>query len=150
MCGDFAKNTHAQFQPSSNNSKIIINIFTPVIKTLKPVQLEVLLIFHVLQQEQLVTLSHIKSFLASAVPHIRLFLVIIMMLLKRCVAKENYLIALLRNEATNKFLMSGPWLSVAKLRLLSFTVARWRCLYLIFSSCYVKFSRQSWKWLISL
>ena len=61
-----------------------------------------------LERLLLYTLSHIKSFLVSAVPHIRLFLVIIMMLLKRCVAKENYLIALLRNEATNKFLMSGP------------------------------------------
>ena len=43
------------------------------------------------------TLSHLKSFIESAVPPIRLFLMIIMMPLKRCVAKENYLIALLRN-----------------------------------------------------
>ena len=61
--------------------------------------------------------------------------------------KTNYLIALLPNEARNKFLISGPRLSVAKLRPLSFTVARWRCLYHIFSSCNVKFS--SWKGLIS-
>ena len=97
----------------------------------------------------LLTLSHLKSFLESAVPPIRLFLMIIMMPRKRCVAKENYFIALLRNEARNKLLMSGSWLSVAKLRLLLFTVARWRCPYLIFSSCNVKFTRQSWKWLIS-
>ena len=54
------------------------------------------------------TLSHLKSFIESVVPPIRLFLMIIMMPLKRCVAKENYLIALLRNEARNNFLMSGP------------------------------------------
>ena len=49
------------------------------------------------------TLSHLKSFKESAVPSIRLFLMIIMMPLKRCVAKENYLIALLCNEARNIF-----------------------------------------------
>ena len=96
-----------------------------------------------------VTLSHLKSFLESAVPPIRLFLMIIMMPLKRWVAEENYFTALLRNEARNELLMSGPWLSVAKLWLLLFTVARWRWPYLIFSSCNVKFPRQSWKWLIS-
>ena len=45
------------------------------------------------------TLSHLKCFTESAVPPIRLFLMIIIMPLKRCVAKENYLIALSRNEA---------------------------------------------------
>ena len=87
------------------------------------------------------TLSHPKSFIESAVSPIGLFLLIIMMPLKRCVAKENYLIALLRNEARNNFLMSGPWLSIAKLRPLSFSAPRWRCCYLIFSSCNVKFPR---------
>ena len=54
------------------------------------------------------TLSHIKSFIESAVPSIRLFLMIIIMPLKRCVAKVNYFIALLRNEARNNFFMSEP------------------------------------------
>ena len=71
----------------------------------------------------------------SAVPPIRLLLMIIMMPLLRYVAKENYLIALLRNEARNNLLMSGPWLSVAKLWPLSFSAPRWRCCYFIFSSC---------------
>ena len=70
---------------------------------------------------RLYTLSHLKSFTKSAVPPIRLFLMIIMMPLKRCVAKENYLIALLRNDARNIFLMSGSWLSIAKLWPLSFS-----------------------------
>ena len=77
------------------------------------------------------TSSHLKSFLQPAVPPIRLFLMINMMPLKRCVAKGNYFTALLRHEARNKFLMSGPWLSVAKLRPLSFAAARWRCRYLL-------------------
>ena len=51
------------------------------------------------------TMSHLKRFLESAVPPIRLFLLIIIMPLKRWVAKENYFTALLRNEARNKFLM---------------------------------------------
>ena len=54
------------------------------------------------------TLSHLKSFLESAVPPIRLFLLIIIMPLKRWVAEENYFTALLRNEARNELLMSGP------------------------------------------
>ena len=54
------------------------------------------------------TLSHLKSFLESAVPPIRLFLLIIIMPLKRWVAEENYFTALLRNEAKNELLMSGP------------------------------------------
>ena len=54
------------------------------------------------------TLSHLKSFIESELPPIRLFLMIIMKPLKRCVAKENYLIALLRNEARNNVLISGP------------------------------------------
>ena len=70
--------------------------------------------------DQDLTSSHLKSFLEPAVPPIRLFLMINMMPLKRCVVKVNYFTALLRNEARNKFLMSGPWLSVAKLRPLSF------------------------------
>ena len=86
-------------------------------------------------------LSHLKSFIESAVPPIRLYLMINMMTLKRCVAKENYLIALLRNEARNIFLMSGPWLSIGKLLLLSFSAPRWRCCYLIFSSCNIKFPK---------
>ena len=53
------------------------------------------------------TQSHLSSFIESAVPPIILFLMIIMMPLKRCVAKKNYLIALLRNEV-RKFFMSGP------------------------------------------
>ena len=77
------------------------------------------------------TSSHLKSFLEPSVPPIRLFLMINMMPLKRCVVKGNYFTALLRYEARNKFLMSGPWLSVAKLRPLSFAAARWRCLYLL-------------------
>ena len=40
------------------------------------------------------TLSHLKSFIEAAVPPIRLSLIINMMPLKRCLAKENYLIAL--------------------------------------------------------
>ena len=58
--------------------------------------------------DSLSTLSHLRSFIDSAVPPIRLFLMMIMMTLKRCVAKENYFIAVLRYEATNNFLMSGP------------------------------------------
>ena len=54
------------------------------------------------------TSSHLKSFLKPAVPPIRLFLMINMMPLKRCVVKGNYFTALLRNKARNKFLMSGP------------------------------------------
>ena len=96
------------------------------------------------------TLSHIKSFIESAVPPIRLLLMIIMKPLKRCVAKKNYLIPLLRNEARNNFLMSGPWLSIAKLWQLLFSAPRWRCCYLIFLSCNVKFPRSRWKWYISL
>ena len=46
-----------------------------------------------------ITFSLLKSFIESAVPPIRLFLMIIIIPLKKCVAKENYLIALLRNEA---------------------------------------------------
>ena len=49
------------------------------------------------------TSSHLKSFIDSAVPPIRLLLIIFTMPLKRCVQKENYLIALLRNEARNNF-----------------------------------------------
>ena len=79
----------------------------------------------------LLTSSHLKSFFEPAVPRIRLFLMITMMPLKRCVVKGNYFTALLRHEARNKFLMSGPWLSVAKLRPLSFAAARWGCLYLL-------------------
>ena len=59
------------------------------------------------------TSSHLKSFLEPAVPPIRLFLMINMMPLKRCVVNGNYFTALFRNEARNKFLRSGPWLSVA-------------------------------------
>ena len=54
------------------------------------------------------TSSHLKCFLEPAVPPIRLCLMINMMPLKRCVVKGNYFTALLRNEARNKFLMSGP------------------------------------------
>ena len=54
------------------------------------------------------TLSHLKSFIESVVPPIRLFQMIIMMSLKWCVAKENYLIPLLKNESRNNFLMLGP------------------------------------------
>ena len=86
------------------------------------------------------TLPHLKSFIESEVPPIRLFLMIIMMPLKRCVAKENYLIALLRNEARNNFFMSGPWLSIAKLRPLSFSAPRYAAVivYLLLSSFRVK------------
>ena len=51
------------------------------------------------------TLSHLKSFLEPAVPPIRLFLMINMMPIKKCVVKGNYFTALLRNEARNKFLL---------------------------------------------
>ena len=47
---------------------------------------------------QLDTLSHLTSFM----------IMIIMMPLKRCVAKENYLNTLLSNEARNNVLMSVP------------------------------------------
>ena len=77
------------------------------------------------------TSYHLKSFLEPAVPPKRLFLMINMMPLKRCVVKGNYFTALLRNEVRNKFLISGPWLSLANLRPLSFAAARWRCLYLL-------------------
>ena len=72
---------------------------------------------------------------------IRLFLMIIIMPLKRCVAKENYLMALLKNEARNYFLILGPWLSIANLRPLSISAPRWRCSYIILSSCNGKFPR---------
>ena len=87
------------------------------------------------------TLYHLKSLIESAILPIRLFLKIIMMPLKRCVGKEKYLIALLRNDARNNFLMSGPLLSISKLQSLLFSTPRWRCCYLIFSSCNVKFPR---------
>ena len=73
-----------------------------------------------------------KKFIESVALPIRLFLMIIMMPLQRCVVKENYLIALLRNEAKHIFFISGPWLSIAKLWPLSFSALRWRCCYLIF------------------
>ena len=47
-----------------------------------------------LQTIQLGTLSHLKSFLEPAVPPIRLFLIINMMPLMRCVVKGNYYTAL--------------------------------------------------------
>ena len=87
------------------------------------------------------TLSRLKSFIESGVPPIRLFLMIIMIPLKRCVAKEFFLIALLSNDARNNFLMSGSRLSIAKIRPLLFSAPRGRCCYLIFSSCNVKFPR---------
>ena len=90
---------------------------------------------------QTITLSHLKSFIESAVPPTILFLEIIMMTLKRFVTKEDYLIALFRKEGRNNFLMSGPWLFIAKLLPLLFFAPRWRCCYLIFSSCNVKFPR---------
>ena len=40
--------------------------------------------------------------------------------------ERKYLIALSRNEARNNFLMSGPGLSIAKLRPLLFSAPRWR------------------------
>jgi hypothetical protein len=43
------------------------------------------------------TLSLVENFIESEVPHLRLFLVKIMMPLKRWVATENVLTALLRN-----------------------------------------------------
>ena len=52
-----------------------------------------------------------ESFIESEVPHIRLFLMLSMMLLKGWVATENVLTALLGNEVWSKFLMSieaGP------------------------------------------
>ena len=68
-------------------------------------------------------------------PPLRLFIMKLMMPLKRCgVAKENYLITLLRNDDRNKLLMSGPWLSVTRLQPFTFTVAWWHCLYFMFLS----------------
>ena len=52
-----------------------------------------------------------KRFIESVVPLLRLFLMLGMMPLERCVATENDLIALLGNEARHQFLMSieaGP------------------------------------------
>ena len=55
------------------------------------------------------TSPHLKNFLEPAVPPIRLFLMINMMPLKRCVVKGNYFIALLRNEAKKQiFDVRGP------------------------------------------
>ena len=55
------------------------------------------------QRLVLYTLSHLKSFIESAIPPIRPFIMISMMPLKMCVAKENSLIALLRKDARNIF-----------------------------------------------
>ena len=58
-----------------------------------------------------VTYWHSDSFTEFGVPHLRLFLILIMMPLKRCVATENDLTALLKKEAQNKSLMlivEGP------------------------------------------
>ena len=45
------------------------------------------------------TWCHLIIFIGLAVPHMRLYLIIITMPLKRCVATENDLPALLQNEA---------------------------------------------------
>ena len=55
--------------------------------------------------------AHKKCFIETVVPLLRLFLMLSMMLLEMCVATENDFIALLRNEAWNKFVMlivAGP------------------------------------------
>ena len=52
-----------------------------------------------------------ESFLESGVPHLRLFPTLSMMPLKRWVATENVLTALLGNEVWSKFFMlivAGP------------------------------------------
>ena len=51
------------------------------------------------------TLSLVESFIESEVPHLRLFLMLSMMPLKRWVATENVLTALLGNEVWSKFFM---------------------------------------------
>ena len=72
----------------------------------------------------------------------RLFLMIIMMPLKRCVAKKKKLFeGHLKKGGQKQFLMSGPWLSLAKLQPLLFSAPRWRCCFFIFSSCNIKFPR---------
>ena len=57
------------------------------------------------------TLCHFDCFIELAVPLLRLFLILSMMPLKRCVAKEIDFTALLKNEALKTFLMTieaGP------------------------------------------
>ena len=51
------------------------------------------------------TKSHLKSFIKLEVPHLRLFLMLSMMPLKRCVATESVLTVLLENEVWFKLLM---------------------------------------------
>ena len=51
------------------------------------------------------TLSIVESFIESEVPYLRLFLILSIMPLKRWVATENVLTALLENEVQSKFFM---------------------------------------------
>ena len=51
------------------------------------------------------TLFHTESLIGSVGPHLRLFLILIMLPLERSVLKEIVLIALLQNESWNKYLM---------------------------------------------
>ena len=49
--------------------------------------------------------SHVKSFIESEVPYLRLFLMLNMMPLKNWVATQNVLTVLLGNEVWSKFLL---------------------------------------------
>ena len=51
------------------------------------------------------TLFHTESLIGSVGPHLRFFLILIMLPLERSVLKEIVLIALLQNESWNKYLM---------------------------------------------
>ena len=67
--------------------------------------------FFIHQYGYLGTLCHFDGFIELAVPHLRLFLILSMMPLKRFVAKEIDFTALLKNEAWNNLVMSivaGP------------------------------------------
>ena len=57
------------------------------------------------------TLCHFDGFIELGVPHLRLFLILSKISLKRCVATEIDLTALFKNEAMDNILMSivaGP------------------------------------------
>ena len=56
-------------------------------------------------QSKVHTLFHTESLIGLVGPHLRLFLILIMLPLERSVLKEIVLIALLQNETWNKYLM---------------------------------------------
>ena len=109
-------------------------------KILRPPILSVISSSEATQQRS--TWSHKKKFNETVVPLPRLFLMLSMMPQNRCTAKENKLIALLRNEDWIVFVMSivvGPCHSGC------LTLAAFNCCrkmsgtYLIFTSCNINF-----------